>query len=125
MQEETLYSDKETTVTPTRFVVGKTTYAINQITSVTAAAAPRNPVTLAMGLGLFFVGVYVLASTDAVGMGIMALAMGVLFSLAFIPRRHVVAIGTSSGQVQAVVSPDPAKVQRIADALSLAITSRR
>jgi hypothetical protein len=30
MQEETLYSDKETLVTPTRFVVGKTTYAIGR-----------------------------------------------------------------------------------------------
>ena len=126
MEETTLYSDGATLVTSTRFVTGATTYAMAQITSVTAVSAPKPRSTLLWGVLIAVCGLGALAG-DVGGIGVMLLLIGgmMVAFYALSKVKHIVQIGTSGGQVQAVVSTDGDAVRKIFEALTQAIVNRR
>jgi hypothetical protein len=133
MDELTLYSDGGAMVTSTRFVVGTTTYAMSQITSVTTVAIPKSTRLLIWGMvvalcGVSCVGIGATSSSGPSTLGILQLLVGAAMIAAYVfvlKAQYAVSIGTSGGQVQALVSTDKTMVAKIAGALTQAIVMRR
>ncbi|WP_437478975.1 DUF6232 family protein [Sorangium sp. So ce1014] len=134
MDELTLYSDGGTLVTSTRFVVGTSTYAMSQITSVTTVAIPKSTRLLIWGVVVALCGVSCVgigASSSGGGastLGVLQLLVGAAMVAAYVlvlKAQYAVSIGTSGGQVRALVSTDMAAVAKIAGALTQVIVMRR
>lgn len=117
--ETTFYEGPGVTVTQTRFVSGRETYAIAGITSVSVAREP----TLWTGPALLIIaGVAAWASSSWM-IGVPAVAVGVLWGL-LQPRDWVVSIRTASGEVKALTDRSEKRVQAVVDAVSRAIVAR-
>lgn len=127
--ERTLFEDKTVKVTTVRAVVhGKQTYAMSNVTSVSAFIEPK-PQALAvfgffcLGLGLFCVKINV-ADSSQVGTGGAILGAVLLILYAISKPKHWVRIATAGAETNAIWSHDPAWTQRVVDAISEAIVAR-
>jgi hypothetical protein len=133
--EVTFYSDQRgNRITNTRAIFGARTFAMANISSVTTGSiAPDTgpaKTTIGFGAALTLIGVFVtVGSVDtgvgltviSIGMGILALGMYAYRGLRF---RYTLRISSSSGETNAIESPDFKYVYDLAQALNEAIVKR-
>jgi hypothetical protein len=120
-------------VTGTRLVVGQTTYAMTNLTSVTMVQQPNSGVACLGCLGLVGVsmvlGGLMTTAQDATG-GMLFGVLGVLVTIiaigAFTHSKpdYVVRVSSASGEVQALTSPEKGRVEKIVEAVKRAIVER-
>lgn len=130
MEEQTIFADKRVTITTTRAVLGGTTYAMANITSVRTHDQPRSLALIAIG----FLGVALGVSCIAIngldgpvfGIGLISTLMGAaMFGGYFLEKpKHWVRIGTAGAESNAVCSDDPAWTARVVAAMNEAIVRR-
>lgn len=134
MAEETvIHSEGNILVSTTRVVIGSTTYALANLTSVskskTVPDTSGNSAMIAIGAIVAFcalVAAIFQRSATAFGVAIAA-AIGAWLAAASLKKHkptYTFVIQTSSGQVQALTSPDERTIDRIVQAVSKAITTR-
>ena len=126
-EEKIFYSDsKGVMVTSTRFIVGRTTYPIAAITSITTLRIPakRDTAIWMIAIGALVVIFGFPLSYIAGVLGIAVLAMGVM-QFFKIKDTHILKISTAAGEIEVVKSTgDPDRIQNIARALNEAIAQR-
>ena len=118
--------DKGVRITNTRAIVGSTTYAMANITSVSPG---RIPAKRAGSVWLIIVGVVtivvgLIAQAWAIDiLGIALFGAGIWLAIVAKPR-YTVRIGSASGTVQAIVSTDQKYIQSIVNAVNEAFIKR-
>lgn len=146
--EVTIYQNDGVLITSTRAVLGAKTYAMSNITSVTSVIVPANK-TLSIliatfgalmmlccgcyGFYNFFIGIagdstqYAIGSLLAVAipiiLGVLVLAGGIALYTRTKPDYAVV-IGSSSGEIKALMSKDKEHIMAIVNAMNDAIIRR-
>nr|VFJ97942.1 MAG: hypothetical protein BECKH772A_GA0070896_101296 [Candidatus Kentron sp. H]VFJ98316.1 MAG: hypothetical protein BECKH772B_GA0070898_101315 [Candidatus Kentron sp. H]VFK03399.1 MAG: hypothetical protein BECKH772C_GA0070978_101275 [Candidatus Kentron sp. H] len=117
--EKVYFEEGDVKVTKTRLIVPGQTYAMSGITSVknTVDQPMKGPMILG-GMG-----VLMMASGDAgLPVGVL-LIVGAIFWFAK-GQKHVVILGSASGETKALVSPDAGFIGRVATALNNVIAER-
>lgn len=127
-KEITFYSDvRGVRITNTRAIVGATTYAMANITSVSMAEKPANRklgiVVAILGL-IILVITYQLGSSGGVIFGVILLGLGILIA-AIVKPTYTVRIGSASGETDAISSNDKKYIQAIVRAMNEAFIERR
>ena len=133
MSEEVIYSDSSVSISTSRIVIGATTYALRNITSVKMSFTPAKSgcaIALIVLGALFLLGGLAGAGNGAgsvitgllVG-GIIAGA-GVLWMRSNKTDYHVM-IASSSGEAKAMTSKDKAQIETIVGAINDAIIKYR
>lgn len=129
MPEEVLHQAGEVQVTSSRFIVGSTTYAIANVSSVRANR--KDPSLVAPGC-IGIVGAFImLAAVGARGGGIAAYLVGgaavvglaILIAKSLKPTFSVVLV-TTGGEVQALSSQDWPYIHAIVEAINNALARR-
>lgn len=126
-EEINFYSDENgVRVTSSRLIIGQTTYAMLNITSVSCAVEPPSRVGplffLIFGALFFFVGLSGTAHQMAV-FGFFLLAIGGLWWK--VQKTHYyLKVASASGEAKAVTSIDKQRVDRIVQAVNEAIIGR-
>jgi uncharacterized integral membrane protein len=127
-EEERIYLDNVVAVTTTRVIIGGTTYALRNITSVKMTYAPPQigwPLLLLI-LGLFFLGLSVLFPRNE-GTPIIAYIFlgawiaGAILWMVMTKTRFHVDISSASGEIHALTSKDKAYIERIVLSINEAI----
>ena len=131
-EETTYYSDGKVHISNARAVIGGKTYAMANITSVSASTKTPNrlwPLFFG-GVGALFVlvGIVLLITRDSMGgstlgCGAVGLVIGVLMWVST-KTQYLVVIGSASGEVQALRSQDEKYVRKVVAALNKAIVER-
>jgi hypothetical protein len=130
MSEEVIYSDNTVSVSTSRIVIGGTTYALRNITSVKMTFAPAKTgcaiALIVLGALIFVVG---LAQGGQTVIGSL-LGGAIIGGLGFLWFRscktdYFVAIASSSGEVRALTSKDKSYVEKIVAAINDAIIQYR
>jgi len=122
-KEITFYSDdRSVRITNTRVIVGATTYAMANITSVLMAKKPANRVP---GIVLAILGLILLAIpvSGIRVLGVVLLVLGILIAVIVKPT-YTIRIGSASGESDAISSKDKKYVQGIVTAMNEAIIKR-
>lgn len=124
--EQVVFEEGEVKITNRRAVIGSKTYAMSNITSVSMG---KQEASGCVPFGLMVISVPFLLVGFANGperlwviVGIVALGLGVLIFRGNKPT-FVVQIGSSSGEMKALTSPDRARIERIVTAMNDAIAS--
>jgi hypothetical protein len=128
-KEEIIYSDNMIAVTSTRVVIGGTTYALRNITSVKMAFSSPDfigPVcVLLFGAFILFLTIipwspqnYQPVLGAIFGGGVIAL--GIMWMSKLKPKYHV-DISSAAGEIHALTSRDKAYIQRIVQSVNEAI----
>ncbi len=124
--ETTLYEKGSTRITNSRAVLGPTTYAMNNITSVSLAKEePSGCIAWAlMGIGLF-AGIIGIAAeiSGAIFIGVIFFILGVLVFNSNKPS-FIVRIGSASGETDGLRSQDQQEIQEVVEAINEAIIQR-
>lgn len=126
VDEETLYEDASCKVTTTRAIIGGTTYALANITSVKAEV---DPAKRGLGIALAVIGGLAVAfgfgpmGNEGIAVGVVLLVAGIT-AVALAKASYHVTIGTAGGEVHALTSRDKLVVQRVTAALNEAIVKR-
>ncbi len=131
--EETLYSDNQVTVTTTRVIIGNTTYALRNITSVKPiATSPSMGCAITLLLGgvlVLFIAMATFQSSIADGLVVgligAAILAGAIFWLRKLKPTYHVQIASASGEAKALSSPDNAYIQKIVASINDAIVKYR
>ena len=127
-KETTFYSDERgVRITNTRAIVGATTYAMANITSVSTAVKPANrtPGIVVAILGLLVLVITgLLGSSGGVIFGVIFLGLGILVAV-IAKATYVVRIGSASGEADAISSKDEKYIQAIVQAMNEAFIKRR
>ncbi len=125
--EMSFYSDAHgVRITNTRAIFGSTTYAMNNIASVSMGFKPANRkhgfVTLLLGLLILLIGI---SANITVGLifGAVVIILGIII-LGSAKPSYSVRIGSASGEVAAFESKDEKYVQSIVQAMNEAIIKR-
>ena len=108
-------------VTNARVVVKKQTFAMGQVSSVksTVQAAHRvTPILLILG-GMLFA-----TNEELLGIGLIFALLGTIWLL-MSRKRYIVKLSTSSGESEALASPDEGFVNRVVAAINSAMVYRR
>ena len=131
MSEDTVFSDTNVTVTTTRVIMGATTYALRNITSVKMAIVPAKQgcavLLLVIGIILGMIGLGVASQKGGIGGGIVVLLVaaaafvGAIFWLRGAKPTYYVAIASASGEARALESKDKAYIERIVRSINDAI----
>ena len=136
--EPTYYSDeKGVRITPTRLIIGSSTYAMANISSIkTATGDPSRWAGIVMALfGLFFIGLgfVVMSLGGSVSvtvfaaivflMGIAVLGGGIAWAVLVKPTYHL-RISSASGETDALMSKDKDYIAHVATALNEALIKR-
>lgn len=133
--EQEIFSDKNIRVTTARIIIGNTTYALRNITSVaTASTAPKkggahkllffSALGVIGGLTWFFIG------SDSTPALIMAIVSAVLFAMAINwskslkPKYHLM-ISSSSQETDALSSCDKSYISDVVEKINNAIVKCR
>lgn len=129
-QEQTIYSDSNVSVTTTRVMIGDTTYALRNITSVRMADTPGR---IGCAITLLILGIVLLIGAfsgvgekDAGGLVIAGVVIGlaVLWLFGARTKYHVV-ISSASGEAKALTSRNERYIQRIVNSINEAIVKYR
>ncbi len=131
--EQTVYSDRDVTVTTARVICGGTTYALRNITSVKMAHTPANTNAAAaiMSLGAIMLSFGVSLLRGNLGGTFLFLIIGIpLLVVGWRQRKQAkpdyhLAMASSSGEVQAFTSKDREQVTSIVAAVNEAIVRYR
>lgn len=125
--EVVYYSEGNVQISNARVVLGRTTYAMANITSVAIAEQPANKTP---GIVLLVVGALIalcsLSSRSAImGMvfGLALLGVGVVLLVNAKPQ-YVVRLGSSSGETNGLVSPNRDYILTVVKAINEAIVKR-
>ena len=110
-----IYDEGNITVTPTRLVVGSTTYPVAGITSVRTDTATK-PLLIAV--------VFVVCVLAAEGTFGFVLGIGLAAAAYFLTLRHTLVLTTAGQEVRALSHKDPQRIRRIAAAVSHAVDIR-
>ena len=134
MTEEVLFQDGHVSVTPSRVLVGSTTYALRNITSVRVSATrDADTRVLAILVGGFLVWILLAGLLSLVGVASDFVYLAVLvFSIwlsyfclySYIPAPKTTyhcALATSGDEVQALSSTDRSFIEGVVNAISNAI----
>ena len=126
-EEVTFYADgRGVRITNTRLIIGATTYAMTNITSVSMRTIPANrvPGIVIAILGLIIlIGTGLLDSSVGIIIGVIVLGLGIL--LAVIPKpKYTVRIGSASGETDAISSKDREYIQSVVTAINEAFIKR-
>ena len=133
-EEEVIYTDNQVSISTSRIVLGATTYALRNITSVKMTFTPAKrgcailllifgALTLLIGLGK--------GSSDGVGAVLGGLVVGgIIGGLGYLWMRsskddYHVLIASSSGEAKALTSKDKAYIEKIVTAINDAIVRYR
>lgn len=126
-KEIVFYSDdRGVRITNTRAIVGLTTYAMANITSVTMSVKPakRTPGIVVAILGLLILIITAeLGSAGGVIFGVIVLGLGILMAVVAKPI-FTVRIGSASGEADAVSSKDRDYIQAVVRAMNEAFIKR-
>lgn len=125
--EPTYYSDeKGVRITPSRLIIGSTTYAMANITSIRLTKDYNNRwggVALA-GLGLFAIAIGAPFDIQVlVVSGFILLVAGIACAVLLKPTRHL-RVSSASGETDALTSNDEKYIAQIATALNEALIKR-
>jgi hypothetical protein len=130
--ETTIYSDSVVAVTSTRVIIGGTTYALRNVTSVRMAFTPPQ---VARAIALLVFGLLVLLATfmpfnDAKappGVYIIAGAMigGAILWMTTAKTRFHVSLSTTSRELHVLTSRNKVYIQRIVQSINSAIARQR
>lgn len=132
--ERTYYSQGGVTITSTRAVVGATTYAMANITSVSMGVVPPSR---GGGIALAILGIIVLVCSGGISfepslstvvtvgglVGVGLLVLGIILAVRA-KAQYVVKIGSASGESNLLSSPNQRYIRAIVDAMSNAIVDR-
>jgi len=132
-QETTYYNDGKVTITNARAVIGGKTYAMANITSVSATEKP--PKRLLAGVFIVLGALLALAGlmdfiSSGMDSGAGALVIGALGAgLGLLAWRasktmYQVTVGSASGETHALTSQDQDYVRKVVDAMNQAIVER-
>ena len=123
----TFYSDdRGVRITNTRAIIGTTTYAMANITSVSMGMKPANRTP---GIAVAILGFLILLITGLLGssggviFGVILLGIGILIA-AIVKPTCTVRIGSASGETDAVSSKDKKYIQVIVNAMNEAFMKR-
>lgn len=123
--EHTFFQDNIVTVTNARAIIYGTTYALSNVTSVREWTILKSKWPIAFGVALALVSLPIMLGEIQAGIVIMLIAAG-CFAFYFLlsKDRHIVRLGTASGEADALVSYDPVYVRTVVAALNNAIVHR-
>jgi uncharacterized integral membrane protein len=130
--EERLYFDNVVAVTTTRVIIGGTTYALRNITSVKMMYTPPQigwPLSLLV-FGLFFLGLSVLFPGSD-GTPIIAYIFlgawiaGAILWMVMTKTRFHVNLSSASGEVHALTSKNKAYIERVVLSINKAIVKHK
>ena len=126
-KEMTFYSDdRGVRITNTRAIIGATTYAMANITSVSMGVKPANriPGSVVAILGFLILLITgLLGSSGGVIFGVILLGIGILIA-AIIKPTCIVRVGSASGEADAISSKDKKYIQTIVNAMNEAFIKR-
>jgi hypothetical protein len=124
--ERVFWNDGGVSITNARAVIGGTTYALANITSVRRFDEARNANVLVAGMLFVALGVGCVAFIDCKTPGFISLLLGAAMCIAYAltPEKHWVRLGTAGAESNAIWYKDPAYAQRVVDALNQAIIHR-
>ncbi|MEX8498939.1 DUF6232 family protein [Leptothrix ochracea] len=117
--EQVFLSENGVRITNIRFIVDSQTFAMSGITSVKPAEQKPSRVGPASLIGL---GIFLMATTEP-KFGGFFVAIGAVWAALQKSTYHV-ALQTASGEAKALISKDPAWVQKVVFALNEAIIHR-
>lgn len=118
MNETVVFDENNVKVTNTRFIVDGQTYAMNGVTSVKRfEKKPPRIVPILVAL----IGLGAMAGSFLIGVIIVAAAVGIW---KIQKAQYSVLLSTSSGDAQALTSPDRVYIERVISALNDAIVNR-
>lgn len=121
-EEKIFYNDKSVTVTQSRFIANKKTYAMRNISSVSVSTIEKSAWFQML---LFFLGIVIaIMSNDEarwIGIGVVLLS---LVWMAMLKSSYAVCISTNAGEVNSLESERKEYIQRIVNALNEAIIHR-
>ena len=128
-EEETLYSDGTVSVTPARVVIGTTTYAVRNITSVKTTMTPpaRGCATLVLAMGIIalLISLGVMGESISAGIVVLIIAASVIVGAIYWRRsckpQYHVTIASASGEAHALASKDKAYIDTIVASINAAI----
>ena len=126
MDEKIYLEQSGLRVSSTRVVIGNTTYALANITSV---STDKTPPSRGMALMLVLIGIFVLMvsapmeSIFAAIVGALICGIGVWLTISAKPTFHV-ALGTAAGEKHALASKDQRMVEHIVESINTAIIER-
>ena len=133
MAEENIYADNNVSITTARVMIGGTTYALRNITSVKMTLTPANKgcAILLLVIGIFAgLGALVTFARDTaagfvwllIGGGLVA---GAIFWMRSLKPSFHVTIASSSGEIRALTSQDKAYISKIVAGINEAIVRYR
>jgi len=124
--ERLFFDEQDVTITQNRFVAGKTTYAIDTISSVSKREITPNTgwswTMIGLGILILLLGVSIRIPIIAVLGAIMAGGGG--FRLLLKKPGHAVVIQTGAGEIHTAITGDEFWVVRIVKALNDAIEAQ-
>ncbi|WP_448187906.1 DUF6232 family protein [Azospirillum sp. sgz301742] len=132
--EDTIYSDRTVTITPSLVVIDGTTYAVSTINSVKVTAAPSSltffKVILAIAGVLAVLFSFAVFNTGGGAAGLVFLIPGILAVLPTVsamkePARFILFLATSSGERQALIGEDRGYLFTIRGHVEKAMASAR
>lgn len=128
MNEPTLFSDNEITVTPSRFVVGSTMYPTRNISSVTADEThtpPARGFSIFVGLLAFLVAVFAVAGQSPIA-GVFAVVMSAGAASEWRKKKashsYSISINFMNERRQAFSTDDKARRDKVLEALYRAVS---
>lgn len=124
--ERSFFNEGSVVITNSRAVIGGTTYAMSNITSVGMGSTPASR---ALGIIIAIFGVLVLLggaaaeSGGVIAFGVVVLAVGI--AAAVLPKpTYIVKLGSASGEQRALSSKDREFIERVVNAMNGAIVHR-
>ncbi|MBU0493907.1 MAG: hypothetical protein KKA73_09035 [Chloroflexi bacterium] len=131
-QEETVYyQDSQVRVTNARIVVGATTYALGQISSVSLKLKPANRTAgaIVMVAGIIIGSCVGMLAGQGNQMSVALLIGGVIVAVGLVAiltakDKYTMVLVSSSGEMKALVHADKTYVQKVVDAVNTAIIGR-
>jgi len=121
--EKTFFKNNDVHITNARAVIGSRTYSLSNITSVGMfeKIPSRIPGLLVIVCGLIWMFVVGISVAAIIG---LVVVLGGAFIVYSQKPEYIVRIGSASGEVNALTSPNVKYIQKIVDALNNAIVSR-
>jgi hypothetical protein len=116
--EKVYYRDEDVRVTSARAIVEGKSYAMSQITSVEAVEIPADTKT-----AVAFITWGAILAVPTGGLSLIFLIVGIIM-YAMARPRYAVCIASASGEADALVGPDPERIDRVVAAINRAIVER-